>query len=150
MRKYIYLFEDKNNKTTFFKKANAIISEIFDKNGYMNTFKLFCKKKDDEINNKFKVNNIGNYKNKLYATSNFVELLFRNETDNYKKEIEIKEKEKFIEKHKQKYFSFYLDKMNQNLKRRNLEPIFKIKFKTDDKKEETNFLKFKSNENNDI
>ena len=40
--------------------------------------------------------------------------------------------------------------MNQNLKRRNLEPIFKIKFKTDDKKEETNFLKFKSNENNDI
>ena len=150
MRKYIHLFEDKNNKKTFLKKANAIISEIFDKHGYMNTFNLFCKKRDDENNNKFKVNNIGNYKNKLYATSNFVELLFRNDTDNFKKETEIKEKEKFIEKHKQKYFSFYLDKMNQNLKRRNLEPIFKIKFKPDEKKEETIILKLNSNQNNDI
>ena len=150
IRKYIYLFEEKNNKTTFFKKANAIISEIFDKHGYMNTFNLFCKKRDDEYNNKFRMNNIGNYKNKLYATSNFVEMLFRNDTDNFKSEIEIKEKEKFIEKHKEKYFSFYLDKMNQNLKRRNLEPIFKIKFKPDEKKEEANIFKIKSNENKNI
>ena len=150
VRKYINLFEDKKNKTVFFKKANAIISEIFDKHGYMNTFNLFCRKKDDEYNNKFKVNNIGNYKNKLYATSNFVELLFRNDMDNFENETEIKEKENFIAKHKEKYFSFYLDKMNKHLKRRNLEPIFKIKFKPDEQKEEVNFLKLKSNEYDSI
>ena len=150
VRKYINLFEDKKNKTVFFKKANAIISEIFDKHGYMNTFNLFCRKKDDEYNNKFKVNNIGNYKNKLYATSNFVELLFRNDMDNFENETEIKEKENFIAKHKEKYFSFYLNKMNKNLKRRNLEPIFKIKFKPDEQKEEVNILKLKSNEYDSI
>ena len=150
VRKYINLFEDKKNKTVFFKKANAIISEIFDKHGYMNTFNLFCRKKDDEYNNKFKVNNIGNYKNKLYATSNFVELLFRNDMDNLENETEIKEKENFIAKHKEKYFSFYLDKMNKHLKRRNLEPIFKIKFKPDEQKEEVNILKLKSNEYDSI
>ena len=150
IRKYINLFEDKKNKTVFFKKANAIISEIFDKHGYMNTFNLFCRKKDDEYNNKFKVNNIGNYKNKLYATSNFVELLFRNDMDNFENETEIKEKENFIAKHKEKYFSFYLDKMNKHLKRRNLEPIFKIKFKPDEQKEEVNILKLKSNEYDNI
>ena len=150
VRKYINLFEDKKNKTVFFKKANAIISEIFDKHGYMNTFNLFCRKKDDEYNNKFKVNNIGNYKNKLYATSNFVELLFRNDMDNFENETEIKEKENFIAKHKEKYFSFYLDKMNKHLKRRNLEPIFKIKFKPDEQKEEVNILKLKSNEYDSI
>ena len=150
VRKYINLFEDKKNKTVFFKKANAIISEIFDKHGYMNTFNLFCRKKDDEYNNKFKVNNVGNYKNKLYATSNFVELLFRNDMDNFENETEIKEKENFIAKYKEKYFSFYLDKMNKHLKRRNLEPIFKIKFKPDEQKEEVNILKLKSNEYDSI
>ena len=150
VRKYINLFEDKKNKTVFFKKANAIISEIFDKHGYMNTFNLFCRKKDDEYNNKFKINNIGNYKNKLYATSNFVELLFRNDMDNFENETEIKEKENFITKYKEKYFSFYLDKMNKHLKRRNLEPIFKIKFKPDEQKEEVNILKLKSNEYDSI
>ena len=142
-RKYIKLFEDKNNKLIFLKKANAIISEIFDKHGYMNTFNLFCKK-SDEFNKKLNFNNIGHYKNKLYATSNFVEMLFRNDTDTLKEDIDIKEKEKFINKYKQKYFSFYLDKMNKHLKRRNLEPIFKIKFKPNEQKEEINILDIKT------
>ena len=47
IRKYIYLFEDKKNKIIVLKKANAIISEIFDKHGYMNTFNLFCQKHDE-------------------------------------------------------------------------------------------------------
>ena len=134
VRKYIYLFEDKNNQNNFLGKANAIITEIFDKHGYMNTFNLFCKKQD-EFNKKFRINNISHYKNKLYATSNFVEMLFRNDDENLKNENEIREKENFISKHKKKYFSFYLDKINNHLKRRNLEPIFKIKYKQKDKKE---------------
>ena len=141
-RKYIKLFEDKKNKLIFLKKANAIISEIFDKHGYMNTFNLFCKK-SNEFNKKLNFNNIGHYKNKLYATSNFVEMLFRNDTNNLKEDIDIKEKENFINKYKQKYFSFYLDKMNKHLKRRNLEPIFKIKFKPNEQKEEINILDIK-------
>ena len=108
----------------------------------MNTFNLFCKK-SDEFNKKFNFNYIGHYKNKLYATSNFVEMLFRNDTENLKEENDIKEKENFINNHKKKYFSFYLDKMNKHLKRRNLEPIFKIKFKPNEQKEEINILDIK-------
>ena len=153
-RKYFYLFEDKKNKIIFLKKANAIISEIFDKHGYMNTFNLLCQK-NVEFNKKFRINNIGHYKNKLYSTSNFVEMLFRNSDENLKNEIEVKEKENFIAEHKKKYFSFYLEKMNNNLKRRNLEPIFKIKFKSNEQKEEPNLLninkkEINSNANNEL
>lgn len=146
LRKYINLFEDKRNKSIFFKKANAIISEIFDKHGYMNSLNLFCQKRD-EFDKKFRMNNIARYKNKLYATSNFVEILFRNGEENLKSENEIKEKENFIANHKKKYFSFYLEKMNNHLKRRNLEPIFKIKFKSNEQKEESNLFDIKTKEN---
>lgn len=146
LRKYINLFEDKRNKFIFLKKANAIISEIFDKHGYMNSLNLFCQKRD-EFDKKFRMNNIARYKNKLYATSNFVEILFRNGEENLKSENEIKEKENFIANHKKKYFSFYLEKMNNHLKRRNLEPIFKIKFKSNEQKEESNLFDIKSKEN---
>ena len=151
VRKYIYLFEDKNNLKIFLKKANAIITEIFDKHGYMNTFNLFCKDQE-EFNKKFRINNnnnIGHYKNKLYATSNFVEMLFRNDNENLKNDNDIKEKEEFISKHKEKYFSFYLDKINNQLKRRNLEPIFKIKNKPKELKEEINILGIKPKEINE-
>ena len=151
VRKYIYLFEDKNNLKIFLKKANAIITEIFDKHGYMNTFNLFCKGQE-EFNKKFRINNnnnIGHYKNKLYATSNFVEMLFRNDNENLKNDNDIKEKEEFISKHKEKYFSFYLDKINNQLKRRNLEPIFKIKNKPKELKEEINILGIKPKEINE-
>ena len=144
LRKYTHLLEDKKNKLFFLKKANAIISEIFDKHGYMNTFNLFCQKKD-ENNKKFKIS-IGHYKNKLYATSNFLETLFKNEDDNLKNENEIKERENYIIQYKKKYFSFYLDKMNNHLKRRNLEPIFKTKYKTNEQKEELNIINIKSEE----
>ena len=146
LRKYINLFEDKRNKFVFLKKANAIISEIFDKHGYMNSLNLFCQKRD-EFDKKFRMNKIARYKNKLYATSNFVEILFRNGEENLKSENEIKEKENFIANHKKKYFSFYLEKMNNHLKRRNLEPIFKIKFKSNEQKEESNLFDIKSKEN---
>ena len=148
-RKYIHLFQDKKNKSIVLKKANAIISEIFDKHGYMNTFILFCRR-GDEFNKKFRLNNIGHYKNKLYATSNFVEMLFRNDDENLKNENDVKEKENFIAEHKKQYFSFYLDKMNNHLKRRNLEPIFKIKFQTNEQKNELNILdiRLKKNDNN--
>ena len=146
VRKYIGLFGDKRNKRIFLKKANAIISEIFDKHGYMNTLNLFCQKRE-EFNKKFRTNNIGHYKNKLYATSNFVEILFGNGDEKLKDENEIKEKENYIANYKQKYFSFYLDKMNNHLKRRNLEPIFKIKFKSNVQTDESNVLDIKPKEN---
>ena len=69
------------------------------------------------------------YKNKLYATSNFVDILFRNENKNIRTDSfeDVKEKTDFIMKQKADYFNFYLNKMNNILKKRNLEPIFKIR-----------------------
>ena len=133
-RKYINLFKEEKNKLEIIKKANAIISEIFDKHGYMNSFNLLCGNQT-EFNKKFHPNYLPRYKNKLYATSNFVELLFRNEYDTTvggDSLRNIKEKKSFIMKHKVDYFNFYLNKMNNNLKKRNLEPIFKIKKTSND------------------
>ena len=158
--KFINLFKKEKNKNEILKRANAIISEIFDKHGYMNTFNLLCGNQT-EFNKKFHPNYLPRYKNKLYATSNFVDILFRNENKNIRTDSfeEVKEKKDFIMKQKADYFNFYLNKMNNILKKRNLEPIFKIR-KIDsyncniDKKQKTLFNskeiginKFENNEN---
>ena len=160
-RKYINLFKEEKNKLEIIKKANAIISEIFDKHGYMNSFNLLCGNQT-EFNKKFHPNYLPRYKNKLYATSNFVELLFRNEYDTMggcDSLRNIKEKKSFIMKHKVDYFNFYLNKMNNNLKKRNLEPIFKIKKTSNDddknqfksllKRRELNMSRINKMENNE-
>lgn len=57
-RKYINLFKSKKNETEVLKRTNAVISEIFDKHGYMNSFSIFYGKQS-EFNKKIK--------KKLYA-----------------------------------------------------------------------------------
>ena len=133
-RKFIKLFIKEKTKKEILKRVNAIISEIFDKHGYMNTFNLLCGNQT-EFNKKFHPNYLPRYKNKLYATSNFVELLFRNDNNKIRNDSyeNIKEKKSFIVNQKTNFFNYYLNKMNNNLKRRNLEPIFKIqKIKNED------------------
>ena len=138
-RKYIYLFKEEKNKIDILKRVNAIISEIFDKHGFMNSFNLLCGNQT-EFNKKFHPNYLPRYKNKLYATSNFVELLFRNDNKTITNDSfeNIKEKRSFIMNQKINYFNFYLNKMNNNLKKRNLEPIFKIKKTTNDNNNDKN------------
>ena len=138
-RKFINLFKKEKIKKDILKRVNAIISEIFDKHGFMNSFYLLYGNQT-EFNKKFHRNYLPRHKNKLYATSNFVELLFRNDNNNIMRTESfenLKEKKSFIVNQKADFFNFYLNKMNNNLKRRNLEPIFKIK-------------KISNNENNDI
>ena len=137
-RRYIQLFQHEKAKVEILKRANAIISEIFDKHGYMNSFNLLCGNQT-EFNKKFNPNYLPRYKNKLYATSNFVVLLFRNEKSGLRTDSfdEIKAKKSFIMKQKADYFNYYLNKMNNHLKRRNLEPIFKIK-KVENEEEDNN------------
>ena len=94
----------------------------------MNTFNLLCGNQN-EFNKKFHPNYLPRYKSKLYSTSNFVDILFRNENKNIRTDSfeDVKEKKDFIMKQKADYFNFYLNKMNNILKKRNLEPIFKIR-----------------------
>ena len=134
--RYKNLFQNKKAKTEIIKRVNAIITEIFDKHGYMNSFILLCGIQT-EFNKKFNSNNLPRYKNKLYATSNFVDILFRNDNKNIGADSfeEIKAKQDFISKHKVDYFNFYLNKMNNMLKKRNLAPIFKIRKNKNDGKE---------------
>ena len=134
--RYKNLFQNKKAKTEIIKRVNAIITEIFDKHGYMNSFFLLCGNQT-EFNKKFNFNNLPRYKNKLYATSNFVDILFRNDNKNIRADSfeEIKAKQDFISKQKVDYFNFYLNKMNNMLKKRNLAPIFKIQKNKNDGKE---------------
>ena len=127
-RKYINLFKSKKNETEVLKRTNAVISEIFDKHGYMNSFSIFYGKQS-EFNKKIKKNYMPRYKNKLFATSNFMDILFRNENDNLRSNSfeNIREKQSFIFNHKVDYFNYYLNKINSGLVKRNLEPIFKVR-----------------------
>ena len=127
-RKYINLFKSKKNETEVLKRTNAVISEIFDKHGYLNSFSIFYGKQS-EFNKKIKKNYMPRYKNKLFATSNFMDILFRNENDNLRSNSfeNIREKQSFIFNHKVDYFNYYLNKINSGLVKRNLEPIFKVR-----------------------
>ena len=139
MRKYVNLFKNERNKTSILKRVNAIISEIFDKHGYMNSFQILYGKRS-ELNKRFKKRYFPRYKNKLFATSNFMELLFKNEQINVRSNSfeNINEKKNFIINQKADYFSFYLNKMNDNLRRRNLEPIFSVRDVIEKKEEDKN------------
>lgn len=127
-RKYINLFKSKKNETEVLKRANAVISEIFDKHGYMNSFSIFYGKQS-EFNKKIKKNYMPRYKNKLFATSNFMDILFRNENSNLRSNSfeNIRAKQSFILNHKVDYFNYFLNKINTGLVKRNLEPIFKVR-----------------------
>ena len=120
---------------------NEIITEIFDKHGFMNSF-LTITGKSKELKDKMIKKHLPRFKNKLYATSNYIEQIFNNDTneifgknnekekDNFsdiitKKEIE--QKKKFIKEQKVNYISNFLNKINNNLAKRRLKPIFSLR-----------------------
>ena len=140
-RKFILLFDEKfpQNKEKIMIIINNIITEIFDKHGYMNSFETICGSRED-FNKKFTKNLLPRFKNKIFATSNIVEQLFNNDkSDISKSSMEtIKQREEFIMGPKVDFFNEYLQKINNNLKKRNLAPIFTVsnKKKIIDKKVE--------------
>ena len=128
-RKFILLFDDKNpeNKEKIMIIINNIITEIFDKHGYMNSFETICGSRED-FNKKFTKNLLPRFKKKIYATSNIIEQLFNNDkSDIAKSSIEdIKQRQEFIMGPKVNFFNSYLQKINNNLKKRNLAPLFTV------------------------
>ena len=128
-RKFIHLFDEKfpQNKEKIMIIINNIITEIFDKHGYMNSFETICGSRDD-FNKKFIKNLLPRFKKKIFATSNMIEQLFNNDKNNIAKTSmeEIQQRQEFIMGPKVDFFNKYLQKVNNNLKKRNLAPIFTV------------------------
>ena len=135
-RKFINLFKNKENKKKSMDLINEIITEIYDKHGYMNSF-VTVAGKSKELKEKMTKNLLPRFKNKLFATSNFLEQIFNNNSSDIlmkKSEIlsqenlnEIEQRKNFIMEQKVQFFSDFLNKINTNLSRRHLKPIFSIR-----------------------
>ena len=133
-RKFKNLFLE--NKKKSIELINDIITEIFDKHGYMNSF-LIIAGKSKELKDKMIKKSLPRFKNKLFATSNYIEQIFNNDTNdilekmnsknNLIDEKEIEQKKNFIKEQKIKYISNLLNKVNNNLTKRRLKPIFSIR-----------------------
>ena len=126
-RKYILLFDEKNpkNKEKIMIKVNNVITEIFDKHGYMNSFETICGTRDD-LSRKISNNYLPRFKNKIFATGNMIEQLFNNDKSTISKNSieDAKERQEFLLGPKVDFFHSYLNRINNNLKKRNLAPIF--------------------------
>ncbi len=131
-RKFKLLFKDDKNKIEAMKKANDVISEIFDPHCYYNTFTIMSGNAG-VLKHKTSKNLFPRYKEKVFATSNLVEQMFNNDNrdiDNSKRtkyeNKELDNRKKYIMNYKIDFFSDMLDRVNMNLKKRNLEPIFSV------------------------
>ena len=128
-RKFIHLFDEGNskNKEKIMIKVNNLITEIFDKHGYMNSFETICGTRKD-FNIKFMKNLLPRFKRHIFDTSNILEQLFNNDKINVEKSNmeNIKQRQDFIMGPKIDFFNSYLHKINNKLKKRNLAPIFTL------------------------
>ena len=128
-RKFIHLFDETNpkDKEKIMIKVNNLITEIFDKHGYMNSFETICGTQK-ELNTKFMKNQLPRFKKQIFGTSNMLEQLFNKDKIDIKKDNmeDIKQRQEFIMGPKVDFFNSYLKKINKKLKKRNLAPIFTI------------------------
>ena len=137
------LFNKSENRKNALERINELITVIYDPHCYYNTFTIIGGN-TSVLKHKLSKKILPSYKSKTYVTSNFVDQLFtkfksvRNIKMNKEKgmekeldkdfELEIWKKErKFIADSKTKFFGVLFNNVNQNLKKRNLEPIFSIK-----------------------
>ena len=152
------LFNKSENRKNALERINELITVIYDPHCYYNTFTIIGGN-TSVLKHKLSKKILPSYKSKTYVTSNFVDQLFtkfksvRNIKMNKEKgmekeldkdfELDIWKKErKFIADSKTKFFGVLFNNINQNLKKRNLEPIFSIK--KGDK------LKYDNNNNKDV
>ena len=134
-RKFKNLFL--KNKKRCIELINEIITEVYDKHGYMNSF-LTIAGKSKELKEKMVKKSLPRFKNKLFATSNYIEQIFNNDTSeiveqfNFKNteninKDEVENKKNFIKEQKVKFIGHFLNKINNNLCKRRLKPIFSIR-----------------------
>ena len=134
-RKFKLLFKDEKNKVKAMNKANDIISEIFDPHCYFNTFTIMSGNAGI-LKHKTSNNLFPRYKEKVFATSNLVEQMFNNDhrdIENKRTKYEnneLENRKNYIMNYKVDFFSDLLERVNMNLKKRNLEPIFSVKKKS--------------------
>ena len=136
-RKFQKLFDDNNTKKVALDKVNELITSVFDPHCYYNTFTIIGGNAG-LLKHKFSKNLIPKYKEKTFATSNLLEQIFIVPEEKQigpirsksLRSVEIEQKMKFIMNEKVDFISDLLNRVNKNLKKRNLEPIFTVK-KTD-------------------
>ncbi len=141
--KFQILFNNKEYKREAMEKINELVTTIFDPHAYYNTFTIIG---GNTALLKHKLNKkiLPQYKSKTYVTSNLIDQLFtnfksqRNIVEHNEKGIEYgldknfdiavwEQEKKYIATSKTKFFGFIFNKINQGLKKRNLEPIFTVK-----------------------
>ena len=134
-RKFVNLFKNKENKKRSMSLINEVITEIYDKHGYMNSF-VTVAGKSKELKEKMNKNLLPRFKNKLFATSNYIEQIFNNDMSDIitKSNIvdmkhDLEQRKNFIAEQKINFVSDFLKKMNNNLEKRHLKPIFSIRDK---------------------
>ena len=156
--KFVILFSNKEYKKEAMDKINELVTTIFDPHAYYNTFTIIG---GNTALLKHKLNKkiLPQYKSKTYVTSNFIDQLFtnfksqKNIVQHNEKGIEYgldndfdiavwEQEKKYIATSKTKFFGFIFNKINQGLKKRNLEPIFTVK-KPPQKQKTSTFINLK-------
>ena len=128
--KFKKFFANEKNKLLSLKLINNVISEIFDPYNYYNTFSIISVN-PSYLRHKFSKSILPRFKNNMFSTSKLMENLFSNNNDfgenSNAKVKEIESRKNFILNQKIGFFSDLLNKVNNSLKSRNLEPIFSVK-----------------------
>ena len=141
--KFAILFSNREYKKEAMEKINELVTTIFDPHAYYNTFTIIG---GNTALLKHKLNKkiLPQYKSKTYVTSNLIDQLFtnfkaqKNIIQHNDKGIEYgldkdfdiavwEQEKKYIASSKTKFFGFIFNRINQGLKKRNLEPIFTVK-----------------------
>ena len=141
--KFAILFSNREYKKEAMEKINELVTTIFDPHAYYNTFTIIG---GNTALLKHKLNKkiLPQYKSKTYVTSNLIDQLFtnfkaqKNIIQHNEKGIEYgldkdfdiavwEQEKKYIASSKTKFFGFIFNRINQGLKKRNLEPIFTVK-----------------------
>ena len=142
------------------EKINELVTTIFDPHAYYNTFTIIG---GNTALLKHKLNKkiLPQYKSKTYVTSNLIDQLFtnfkaqKNIVQHNEKGIEYgldkdfdiavwEQEKKYIASSKTKFFGFIFNRINQGLKKRNLEPIFTVKKPIGKKQKSQSIIKINS------
>lgn len=140
-KKFKVLFGDKSSKKRAMEKVNELVTVIFDPHCYYNTFTIIGGN-TAILKHKLSKKIMPKYKSKTYVTSNLVDQLFTkfksqrnvllhkekgldNNIDWFNPE-EWNNEKKYIAESKMMFFRVLFNKINQGLKKRNLDPIFLV------------------------
>ncbi|MCQ2819248.1 MAG: hypothetical protein MJ252_18450, partial [archaeon] len=142
VKKFVNLFKAPGAQQKALLLVNELITVIFDPHCYYNTFTL-TGGNTALLKHKLSKKIMPSYKSKTLVTSNLVDQLFTKFTSpkniinhmekglekNLEEELDINEWErekKYVAESKAMFFKFLFTKINSQLKKRNLDPIFSI------------------------